>query len=275
MPKPDPGKDETPKLAGHGVSSENPTSDRKELHMQIMTAPQSGDQPTKMSSREIAVLTDKRHDHVKRDIETMLRDLGEDIPKFGGIYLDSMNREQTEYLLDRELTETLLTGYSAVLRRKVIARWRELEFSAVPAPLNMRDPAQVVVAALQLIEVNQEQRATIEAQQRQIDDQSPKVAALERIALSDGSLCITDAAKTVQMPPRRFTQMLQAKHWIYRRPMGSGWLAYQDRIQAGLLEHKLTTGEKSDGHEWSNTQVRITAKGLTKLAALVNQDGMH
>jgi hypothetical protein len=38
-----------------------------------------------------------------------------------------MNREQTEYALDRELTDVLLTGYSAVLRRKVIAlarAWR-------------------------------------------------------------------------------------------------------------------------------------------------------
>ncbi|RVM34275.1 hypothetical protein CN130_11070 [Sinorhizobium meliloti] len=89
-----------------------------------------------MSSREIAELTGKRHDHVKRDIEKMLSDLGEDIPKYGGIYLDSMNREQIEHRLDRELTETLLLGYSAPLRRKVIKRLRELEATvAAPRPL--------------------------------------------------------------------------------------------------------------------------------------------
>lgn len=84
-------------------------------------------QPVTMSSREIAELTGKRHDHVKRDIEKMLSDLGEDAPKFGAIYLDTMNREQTEYRLDRELTETLLLGYSAPLRRKVVKRLRQLE----------------------------------------------------------------------------------------------------------------------------------------------------
>ncbi|WP_457660285.1 Rha family transcriptional regulator [Sinorhizobium medicae] len=95
-----------------------------------------GNQPVTMSSREIAELTGKRHDHVKRDIEKMLSDLGEDIPKYGGIYLDSMNREQIEHRLDRELTETLLLGYSAPLRRKVIKRLRELEASvASPRPL--------------------------------------------------------------------------------------------------------------------------------------------
>ncbi len=67
-----------------------------------------------MSSREIAELTGKRHPDVKRDIEKTLKDLGEDVSSFAHIYLDTMNREQTEYRLDRELTETLLLGYSAI-----------------------------------------------------------------------------------------------------------------------------------------------------------------
>lgn len=92
-----------------------------------------------MSSREIAELTGKEHFHVKRDIEGMLRELQEDATNFGCIYLDSMNREQVEYRLDRELTDTLLTGYSAVLRRRVIARWRELEAGAKPALPNYAD----------------------------------------------------------------------------------------------------------------------------------------
>ena len=33
--------------------------------------------------------------------------LGEDVLKFQGIYLDPQNREQTEYHLDRKLTDTL------------------------------------------------------------------------------------------------------------------------------------------------------------------------
>lgn len=103
----------------------------------------------------------------------------------------------------------------------------------------------------------------------------PKVDGFERIAKSDGSLCITDAAKTLQVQPRRLTQLLQEKGWIYRRPMGSGWLAYQDRIQSGHMEHKVTTGEKSDGREWSNTQPRITPKGLNRLTEVIRQEGLH
>ncbi|QGG78862.1 hypothetical protein N028_19970 [Pseudomonas syringae USA011] len=80
-----------------------------------------------MSSREIAELTGKQPHHVKRDIERMFSELQEDVSKTGCIYLDSMNRSQTEYRLDRHHTECLLTGYSAKMRMAVIKRWHELE----------------------------------------------------------------------------------------------------------------------------------------------------
>lgn len=80
-----------------------------------------------MSSREIAKLTGKRHTNVKRDVLTMLADLKANVLSFEHIYLDGRGRRQTEYLLDREHTDCLLTGYSAALRMKVIRRWRELE----------------------------------------------------------------------------------------------------------------------------------------------------
>ncbi|WP_090469787.1 Rha family transcriptional regulator [Pseudomonas mohnii] len=80
-----------------------------------------------MSSLEIANVTGKRHDNVKRDIVAMLKDLKVDVLSFEDIYLDGRNREQVQYLLDREHTDCLLTGYSAPMRMKVIRRWRELE----------------------------------------------------------------------------------------------------------------------------------------------------
>ena len=87
-----------------------------------------------MTSREISQLTEKAHFNVLADIRKMLAELGEDELKFQAIYTDKMNRPQTEYILNRELTETLLTGYSAIARRAVIARWHKLETEkAAPA----------------------------------------------------------------------------------------------------------------------------------------------
>ena len=83
-----------------------------------------------MTTREIAELTGKEHKHVRRDAQAMFAELKIDESSFGRIYLDSMNREQAEYSLDKELTITLTSGYSTKQRNIIIKRWLELE--AVP-----------------------------------------------------------------------------------------------------------------------------------------------
>jgi anti-repressor protein len=77
-----------------------------------------------ISSREIAELTGKEHRNVKRDIENAL---GKDALKFEHIYLDSMNRQQTEYILPKNIALGIVSGYSFDLRMKIINRLDELE----------------------------------------------------------------------------------------------------------------------------------------------------
>nr|WP_323615221.1 Rha family transcriptional regulator [Pseudomonas putida] len=128
-----------------------------------------------MSSREIAELTGKRHPDVKRDIQAMASDLKVDVSTFAHIYLDARNRRQTEYLLDREHTECLLTGYSAMLRMRVIRRWRELEAIVL-------DPAKKVNGA----KVNGE-IAIFECYTRLLKPSpSSQMAMLNRIAANNG-----------------------------------------------------------------------------------------
>lgn len=86
---------------------------------------------TQMTSREIAELTGKQLQHVNRDVVAMLNELELDASSFGRIYLDTMNRQKIEYALDKELTFTLITGYSIKLRNAVIKRWLDLESQVV------------------------------------------------------------------------------------------------------------------------------------------------
>ena len=82
---------------------------------------------TTMSSREIAKLTGKAHKHVLADIRSMLKDLEIDWADCSAQYQDSTGRSLPCFNLNRELTDTLLTGYSAKMRLAVIRRWHELE----------------------------------------------------------------------------------------------------------------------------------------------------
>lgn len=103
-----------------------------------------------------------------------------------------------------------------------------------------------------------------------LEEVEPVLDAYDRIARSDGSLCVTDAAKDLQLRPKDLFQYLSAHGWIYRRDGNRHWLGYQSKTTQGLLEHKVTTTLLASGEEKINTQVRVTPKGLTRLAELIN-----
>lgn len=95
-----------------------------------------------MTSREIAEYTGKEHKNVKVDIVRTLFELELDTLGFQRIYFDSMNREQDEYALPKDLTLTLVSGYSAPMRFAIIKRWMELEAQApaqVKVPTSFRE----------------------------------------------------------------------------------------------------------------------------------------
>lgn len=103
----------------------------------------------------------------------------------------------------------------------------------------------------------------------QVAEQAPKVAALERIAESEGSMCLTDTAKHLKMPPRAFCKWMADRMWIFRR--GNQWAAFQHRIDHGFLVHKVVVlrAAQEDEPERTVTQVRVTSKGLAHLARLL------
>ena len=82
-----------------------------------------------MSSREIAELCDKRHDHVCRDIENLNLEYGKlSLPKVGECdYTADNGQTYREFRLTKEQTIDLITGYRADLRIKINRRWQQLE----------------------------------------------------------------------------------------------------------------------------------------------------
>ena len=119
---------------------------------------------------------------------------------------------------------------------------------------------------MQLIEIAmqaEQERLVLESK---VAEQAPKVLALERISEAAGSMCITDAAKSLQVQPKKLFAWLSESQWIYRRAGGPGWIAYQDRIQSGYMEHKVTTVQRGDGTDKTTEQVRVTSKGLVAIA---------
>lgn len=141
-------------------------------------------------------------------------------------------------------------------RQYFIACERKLKAGSV---LDLRNPKALASIALQLVDINKEL-------QGRVDELAPKADALDRIAMADGSLCITDAAKTLQVRPGDLFKFLRSHGWTYKRPGTDHDVAYQSKIMSGLMEHKTTTVYRSDGTEKITTQVRVTPKGMARLA---------
>lgn len=211
------------------------------------------DQTLTMTSREIAEVTGKRHPDVKRDIETMMEQLQEDVSKFARIYLDSMNRKQTEYILDREHTECLVTGYSALLRMKVIKRMHELEES-------VRIP-QTLPEALRLAADLAEQKAELESK---LAIAAPKAEFVDSYVEASGSMGFRETAKLLKVKETDFRLFLIEQGIMYR--LAGKLTPYSQHLDAGRFTVK--TGENQhNGHAF--TQVKFTPKGIQWIAGLL------
>ncbi|MGF7433115.1 phage antirepressor KilAC domain-containing protein [Pasteurella bettyae] len=211
-----------------------------------------------MSSREIAELCEKRHTHVLADIDKMLNELEIHSADFSAQYKDSTGRMLRCYNLPKDLTITLIAGYNVKLRKRIIDRWQELEQNQGKPDLMtaLNDPSFL--------------RNALAEYSEKVIELTPKANAFDRIATkSDGSLNLTESAKHLQVPPKKFNQFLFAHGWIYRRAGGKSWVAYQDKLKSGYLEHKVHTVHQYDGTESLYPQVLITAKGLAKLAKML------
>lgn len=232
---------------------------------EIISTPFGGKTPATMSSREIAELTGKHHRHVLRDTETMLEVLGMAPEGYAQNWTHPQNGQTyREYLLPKDLTLTLVSGYDIQLRHRIVKRMEEIE--AAIAPGGFRVP-QTMSEALRLA-ADQTDRA--DKAEATLAIAQPKADALDRISASEGSMTFTQAAKLLGVKQDTMTRWMHANSWVYRQ--NGSWVAYSQHIQNGRLEYKEASYTDSSGIKCARPYCHITPKGLAKLATIFSQD---
>ncbi|MFM4929410.1 phage antirepressor KilAC domain-containing protein [Aeromonas dhakensis] len=243
----------------------------------VLTGPLNGGDAT-MTSLEIAELVGSRHDNVKVTIERLAKKDVIQLPAMqdcGRINGLGLNQQISVYVFTSKQGKRdsliVVAQLCPEFTARIVDRWQELE-DVVTKPVDpmvaLNDPATMRGLLLSYSE-------KVISLEHQVEEMRPDVEALERIAIADGSLNLTEAAKALQQPPRKFNQHLCSQRWIYKRAGGKQWLGYQDKVQQGLVEHKVTTVPLADGGERLCEQVRITPKGLTRLAQQLSVGGMQ
>lgn len=159
-----------------------------------------------MSSREIATLCSKEHRNVLADIRNLCQHLEIDVLSFQHIYLDSMNREQTEYLLDKETCLCLVAGYNAKLRMAIIKRWQELENTQPKLPQDFASALRAYADEVERHELTQQKLAIAEPKADYFDN------LVERNLLTN----FRDTAKELHIKQNDFINWLLDKKFIYR-----------------------------------------------------------
>ena len=223
-----------------------------------------------MSSREIAKLADKQHGHVVRDIELLNETLAQESLSIIGESFFTADNGQTyrEFLLTKEQTIDLMTGYSRNLRVRINRRWAELE-QQVSQPVVALP--QDYISALKALVTSEEAK---EHANSQIQLLQPKAAALDTLSHAKGSLGIRETAKAVGIPEREFVRRCLDKS----KPMSSRFLyrddsgrlnAHAHRIKQGFMTQKIGNYADKDGYDFATVQVKFTAAGVAHIAKLM------
>jgi anti-repressor protein len=208
-----------------------------------------------MTSKEMADLTEKRHDSVKRTIETLAARGAISRPQIVDGERSANGVVEKLYLIGKRDSYVIVAQLSPEFTARLVDRWQELE-AAAPA-LNLRQPAQMLAVTMQLAEMVQEQQAQLTAQ-------APKVDFANAVMNADGTTLVRDVAKTFGVGVRKLEKALRLKGVIL--PNNAPAAAYVSKGYFKEATHTFETNTK--GTQLSHT-ARVTGLGIEFLRRFV------
>lgn len=215
--------------------------------MNLVTLNQTQNNTNTMTSREIALVTDKTHRHVLADIEKLNESYIEmALPKIGqSEYQADNGQSYRQFILTKEQTLDLMTGYSRELRIKVNRRWAELEEQVSKTPTL----PTTYLEALKALVTSEEEKAVI---QHQLEAAAPKVHHYDTIVDRYNLMTATQVGQKLGITAFRLNKHLEDLN-VYNRSVKRGRTFKQWFIDEGYGVMK----EANKGY----SQPLITGKG--------------
>lgn len=214
------------------------------MNMPILT--QFGNSEQSMTSLEIAELVEKRHDNVKRTIQTLVERRVITLPHFEekatagrpiGFFVFKGEKGKRDSII---VVAQLCPEFTA----RLVDRWAELEGKN-------RELSKMEI--LQMALESEQQKLVL---QQQLEIQAPKVAFVDKYVAGNGNKTFRQVAKLLGANERKFRDFLKKEKIMYK--LNGEWLAYQNHIDAKRFHNN--TGISESNHTF--TRSLFTPKGV-------------
>lgn len=215
-----------------------------------------------VSSRVVANELERRHDHVKRDLENILIS-----PNVGTLiipliipseYKDSRGRNQKEYLLTKDgftLYMFNIQGHNE-FKMVYINKFNEMENA-----IQNRLPGTYKEALTQLLQtVEEKEKLELEnnMNKQKIAEYEPKASYLDTILNNKSLVTVGQIAKDYGMSAQALNKLLHDLKVQYKQ--SGQWLLYSNIQDKGYTHSSTTEIEHKDG----STSVRMNTKWTQK-----------
>lgn len=221
--------------------------------MNLMTL---NDNTQTMTSREIADLTGKRHDNVKRTIEDLLNKGLIESPQIEEV------RTATNigkcYAVGKRDSFVIVARLSPEFTARLVDRWQELEEKVQQPAINLNDPAQ-----LRGLLSNYAERVI--ALEEKVEEAAPKVEFVDNYVKASGLIGFREMCKLLGIKEYAVRDWLVSKGIIYK--LGGKWAFSASWLDAKNGEHKTSY----DVYERAAISIKFTPKGFAYIAQRISK----
>lgn len=210
-----------------------------------------------MTSQEIATLSGKDHSNVMRDIRKLIDEVGTEFKNELGSYSDSNGQSRPLYVLEKKSVYLLVTGYSAIIRMKVIDRVEELE-NKLNAPKSRLELARENVLLIE----------EIERKDQLLLESKPKADFYDAVTGSKDAISISEASKVLNLSYGSITLFKKLREL---KVLMNGNIPYQEYIDRAWFRVIESKYNKPDGSTHISLKTVVYQKGLDGIRKLLSK----
>ena len=217
-----------------------------------------------INSLEIANLVGKRHDNVRRTIQTLSKngviatpqnEVFEEInnlgfPSLRDVFVFSGEQGKRDSIV-------VVAQLSPEFTAKLVDRWQELESKRAP------EIPQSLHEALRLAADLAEQKVMLESK---IAEDAPKIEYVNQYMVAEGLYGFRQVAKLLQVKETTLREFLVENKIMYR--LGGEWAAYSSHLDAGRFQPQTGVNQNND-HTYN--QHKFTAKGVQWISEMLKK----